>query len=37
MKLDDDTLKRIDEALGDAVNRDPAQVAKSTPSRRPGS
>ncbi len=37
VKLDADTLKRIDEALGDAVNRDAAQVLKSTPSRRPGS
>jgi aryl-alcohol dehydrogenase-like predicted oxidoreductase len=35
--LDADTLKNIDEALGDAVNRDPAQVLKSTPLRRPGS
>ena len=37
VKLDDDVLKRIDEALGDVVTRDPAQVAKSTPQRRPGS
>ena len=37
VKLDDEALKRIDEALGDAVTRDPAQVAKSTPARRPGS
>jgi aryl-alcohol dehydrogenase-like predicted oxidoreductase len=37
VKLDGETLKRIDEALGDAVNRDAAQVIKSTPSRRPGS
>ena len=37
VKFDDETLKRIDEALGDAVTRDPAQVAKSTPPRRPGS
>jgi aryl-alcohol dehydrogenase-like predicted oxidoreductase len=37
VKLDDETLGRIDEALGDAVNRDAAQVIKSTPSRRPGS
>jgi aryl-alcohol dehydrogenase-like predicted oxidoreductase len=30
-----DAMKRIDEALGDVVSRDPALVAKSTPKRRP--
>ena len=35
--LDADVLKRIDDVLGDVVTRDPAQVAKSTPQRRPGS
>jgi aryl-alcohol dehydrogenase-like predicted oxidoreductase len=29
-----DAMKRIDEALGDIVRRDPAEVAKSTPRRR---
>jgi aryl-alcohol dehydrogenase-like predicted oxidoreductase len=32
--IPDDALKRIDEALGDVVTRDPAEVAKSTPDRR---
>jgi aryl-alcohol dehydrogenase-like predicted oxidoreductase len=35
VRLDDEVLKRIDEALGDTVNRDPAQVLKTTPKRRP--
>jgi aryl-alcohol dehydrogenase-like predicted oxidoreductase len=35
--LDADVLKRIDDALGDIVNRDPEQVLKTTPARRPGS
>ncbi|HEY8300983.1 MAG TPA: aldo/keto reductase family protein [Jatrophihabitans sp.] len=35
--LDPDVLKRIDDVLGDVVTRDPGQVAKSTPPRRPGS
>lgn len=32
--IPDDVLKRIDEALGDVVTRDPAEVARSTPDRR---
>ena len=32
--IPDDAMKRIDEALGDVVTRDPAEVAKSTPDRR---
>jgi aryl-alcohol dehydrogenase-like predicted oxidoreductase len=35
--LDADVLKHIDDVLGDVVNRDPEQVLKTTPSRRPGS
>ncbi|HEY2297748.1 MAG TPA: aldo/keto reductase family protein [Jatrophihabitans sp.] len=35
VRLDVEVLKRIDEALGDVVNRDPAQVIKTTPKRRP--
>jgi aryl-alcohol dehydrogenase-like predicted oxidoreductase len=34
VKIPDDAMKRIDEALGDVVTRDPAEVAKSTPDRR---
>jgi aryl-alcohol dehydrogenase-like predicted oxidoreductase len=34
VKIPDDVLKRIDEALGDVVTRDPEIVAKSTPERR---
>jgi aryl-alcohol dehydrogenase-like predicted oxidoreductase len=33
--LDTDVLDQIDDALGDAVNRDPAAVARSTMSSRP--
>jgi aryl-alcohol dehydrogenase-like predicted oxidoreductase len=33
--LDADVLKRIDEALGDVVVRDPAMTARNTPSARP--
>ncbi len=32
--IPDDALNRIDQVLGDAVTRDPATVAKSTPKRR---
>jgi aryl-alcohol dehydrogenase-like predicted oxidoreductase len=32
--IPDDAMKRIDEVLGDAVTRDPAIVARSTPQRR---
>jgi aryl-alcohol dehydrogenase-like predicted oxidoreductase len=32
--IPDDAMKRIDEALGDVVTSDPAEVAKSTPDRR---
>ena len=32
--IPDDAMKRIDEVLGDVVNRDPAVVAESTPTRR---
>ena len=34
VKIPDDAMKRIDEVLGDAVTRDPAIVARSTPGRR---
>jgi aryl-alcohol dehydrogenase-like predicted oxidoreductase len=34
VRIPDDAMKAIDEALGDVVTRDPAQVAKSTPRRR---
>ena len=34
VKLDADVLKRIDDALGDVVTRDPAVVAKSAPQQR---
>jgi aryl-alcohol dehydrogenase-like predicted oxidoreductase len=35
VKLDADVLKRIDDALGDVVTRDPAETAKQTPQQRP--
>jgi aryl-alcohol dehydrogenase-like predicted oxidoreductase len=35
VRIPEDALKRIDEVLGDAVTRDPAIVARSTPERRP--
>jgi aryl-alcohol dehydrogenase-like predicted oxidoreductase len=35
VKIPDDAMKRIDEVLGDAVTRDPAIVAHSTPEQRP--
>ena len=35
VELDADVLARIDEALGDTVNRDPAAVARSTMTSRP--
>jgi aryl-alcohol dehydrogenase-like predicted oxidoreductase len=34
VRIPDDALKRIDEALGDVVTRDPEIVAKSTPKQR---
>jgi aryl-alcohol dehydrogenase-like predicted oxidoreductase len=34
VRIPDEAMKRIDEALGDAVTRDPAEVAKSTPTSR---
>ncbi|HKC29449.1 MAG TPA: aldo/keto reductase family protein [Jatrophihabitans sp.] len=34
VKIPDDAMKRIDEALGDAVIRDPALVERSTPKQR---
>ena len=34
VRLDADVLRRIDEALGDGVNRDGSEVAHSTPQRR---
>jgi aryl-alcohol dehydrogenase-like predicted oxidoreductase len=34
VSLPDEVVKRIDEALGDIVTRDPALVARSTPARR---
>jgi aryl-alcohol dehydrogenase-like predicted oxidoreductase len=33
--IPDDAMKRIDEALGDVVTRDPGRVAQSTPDSRP--
>jgi len=33
--LDDDVLKRIDDALGDVVVRDPAKTAENSPAKRP--
>ncbi len=36
LTISEDTMQRIDEVLGDVVIRDPAMVAESTPSRRPG-
>ncbi|HEX3908840.1 MAG TPA: aldo/keto reductase family protein [Mycobacteriales bacterium] len=35
VKLDADLLKKIDEALGDAVTRDPSLTAKQVPTHRP--
>ncbi len=35
VQLDDDVLKRIDEALGDVVSRDPALTAQNAPVQRP--
>jgi len=35
VQLEPDVLKRIDEALGDVVNRDPAATEQSSPKRRP--
>ncbi|MDT4917015.1 MAG: hypothetical protein QOH89_1715 [Pseudonocardiales bacterium] len=35
VKIPDDAMKQIDEALGDVVTRDPAQVARSMPTQRP--
>jgi len=35
VQLDDDVLKRIDEALGDVVSRDPALTAQNAPAQRP--
>jgi aryl-alcohol dehydrogenase-like predicted oxidoreductase len=32
--IPDDAMKRIDEALGDVVTRDPGLVARSTPTQR---
>jgi aryl-alcohol dehydrogenase-like predicted oxidoreductase len=34
VRIPEDALKQIDEVLGDAVTRDPAMVARSTPTRR---
>jgi aryl-alcohol dehydrogenase-like predicted oxidoreductase len=34
VRIPDDAMKAIDEALGDVVTRDPAVVARSTPARR---
>ncbi|MGH8963525.1 MAG: aldo/keto reductase family protein [Jatrophihabitantaceae bacterium] len=34
VRIPDDVMKRIDEALGDVLTRDPSIVAKSTPARR---
>ena len=35
VKIDDDVLKRIDEALGDIVERDAGKTAETAPQRRP--
>jgi aryl-alcohol dehydrogenase-like predicted oxidoreductase len=35
VQLEPDVLKRIDEALGDVVNRDPAATEESSPKQRP--
>jgi aryl-alcohol dehydrogenase-like predicted oxidoreductase len=35
VKLDADLMKAIDDALGDVVNRDPAETSKQVPKRRP--
>jgi aryl-alcohol dehydrogenase-like predicted oxidoreductase len=35
VELDADLLKKIDEALGDAVTRDPSLTAKQVPTHRP--
>jgi aryl-alcohol dehydrogenase-like predicted oxidoreductase len=35
VKIPDDAMKRIDEALGDVVVRDPAKTAENSPARRP--
>jgi aryl-alcohol dehydrogenase-like predicted oxidoreductase len=35
VQLDDDVLKRIDDALGDVVSRDPALTAQNAPAQRP--
>jgi aryl-alcohol dehydrogenase-like predicted oxidoreductase len=35
VKLDDDVLKHIDDALGDVVVRDPAKTAENVPAERP--
>jgi len=37
VKIPAEAMQRIDEALGDVVERDPAMTAKSAPQRRPGS
>ncbi|WP_432949173.1 aldo/keto reductase family protein [Kribbella sp. CA-253562] len=37
VKLDDALLKRIDESLGNAIERDPAKTAQNAPQTRPGS
>jgi aryl-alcohol dehydrogenase-like predicted oxidoreductase len=34
VRIPDEAMKRIDDALGDVVTRDPAVVAKSTPAAR---
>ena len=36
VRIDDDVLKQIDEALGDVVVPDPAKTAENAPARRPG-
>jgi len=35
VQLEDDVLKRIDEALGEVINRDPALTAQNAPAQRP--
>jgi aryl-alcohol dehydrogenase-like predicted oxidoreductase len=35
VRIPEDAMRRIDDALGEVVSRDPATVAESTPARRP--
>jgi aryl-alcohol dehydrogenase-like predicted oxidoreductase len=35
VRIPDDAMKQIDEALGDVVERDPGRTARQTPTERP--